>query len=57
MASSRRPRIEWPDGEDYRPCGRCSRCVSGTGRDRDPNASDCYVDMLDAAAQPTRRSA
>ena len=57
MASSRR--IEWPEeDETYRRCGQCDRCVSGTGRDRDPSASDCYDDMLEAALrQPARRSA
>ncbi|GAA2112373.1 hypothetical protein GCM10009759_55040 [Kitasatospora saccharophila] len=42
-------------------CGECSRCVSGTGRNRDPEAADCYAEWLDAsvaaAALEARRSA
>ncbi|MFJ4680033.1 MULTISPECIES: hypothetical protein [unclassified Kitasatospora] len=46
-------RVESPTGKDgtYRACGKCSRCVSGTGRDRDPGASDCWDDYLEAAAR------
>ncbi|MEV4559156.1 hypothetical protein AB0K51_19515 [Kitasatospora sp. NPDC049285] len=39
----------------HRPCGTCGRCVSGTGRDRNPNTTDCYDDYLTAAT--TWRSA
>ncbi|WP_282204568.1 hypothetical protein [Kitasatospora fiedleri] len=54
--TTRRARIPWPpDPDEHRPCKVCSRCVSGTGRDRDPDASDCYVDWLEAAT--VRRSA
>lgn len=56
MASDRR--IQWPAelvADVYTPCGGCSRCVSGTGRDRDPDASDCYGDYLATAAQAVER--
>ncbi|MFJ5885308.1 hypothetical protein [Kitasatospora cineracea] len=49
--------VPWPHATgvdvEHKPCGSCSRCVSGTGRDRDETASDCWVDYLDAAARPT----
>lgn len=55
------PRIPWPPatGADakHQPCGSCSRCVSGTGRDCDETASDCWVDYLNAITQHGRRSA
>ncbi|RPE27266.1 hypothetical protein EDD38_7411 [Kitasatospora cineracea] len=41
----------------YRPCGACCRCISGTGRERDPNSTDCWVTYLEAESRPTQRSA
>lgn len=43
-----RPHVQQPTNP-YRPCGVCTRCTTGAGRDRDPAASDCWADYLDRA--------
>ncbi|GLW58802.1 hypothetical protein Kpho01_68130 [Kitasatospora phosalacinea] len=45
--------------ERHEACGRCSRCVSGTGRTADPGAPDCWDAYLSrvTAAMAARRSA
>ncbi len=43
------------DPDAYRKCGTCDRCRTGVGRDKNPDASDCWDVYLDAAT--VRRSA
>lgn len=57
--------VRWPTGEWLLPgevpahvrCGECSHCTTGVGRSRDPEATDCWADYLDALLPVQKESA